>query len=57
MGARWLAGPGLRALMVPLMMAGVLIGLGQGQALASTRVNSTLVLHHVWSQHERLFHS
>ncbi len=27
--------------MAPLMMAGVLIGLGQGQALASTRVNST----------------
>ena len=41
MSARWLAGRGLRALVAPLMMAGVLIGLGQGPALAAACVNST----------------
>jgi hypothetical protein len=41
MGARWLPGRGLRVLAAALMVAGVLIGLGEGQAFASACVNST----------------
>ena len=41
MRARWLAGCGLRALVAPLVVAGVLTGLGQGDALASACATST----------------
>src|SRR5215471_17112211 len=41
MRARSRGGRGLRALVAPLVMAGVLTGLGAGQALASACVNAT----------------
>jgi len=41
MRVRWFAGRGLRALVAPLVVAGVLTGLGQSQALASACANST----------------
>lgn len=40
MRAGWLAGRGLRAFAAPLLMVGLLIGFGQGQALALACVDA-----------------